>query len=137
MNNIISQTALKSLRARYTPGARVELVSMSDPYTNLKPGDRGEVITVDVLGTVHIQWDNGSTLGAAYGADVVKLAPIPMSDKVVEEILTLRTLPDCPNMFDLNAVQRLALDNGLYELVHFIETSRKEYAHFILTGERL
>ena len=57
-------------------------------------------------------------------------------DKVVEDILKLRTLPNCPNMFDTNAVQRLAFDNEMYELVDFIETERKAYAHFILTGEK-
>lgn len=35
----------------------------SDPYTKLVFGDEGEVTTVDDLGTVHIKWDNGSTLG--------------------------------------------------------------------------
>jgi len=35
----------------------------SDPYTKLIFGDEGVVMTVDDLGTVHIKWDNGSTLG--------------------------------------------------------------------------
>jgi hypothetical protein len=35
----------------------------SDPYTKLAFGDEGVVTTVDDLGTVHIKWDNGSTLG--------------------------------------------------------------------------
>ena len=45
---------------------------MDDPYTKLRPGDQGEVIGVDDAGTVHIQWSNGSMLGAAYGADVIR-----------------------------------------------------------------
>jgi hypothetical protein len=32
-------------------------------------------------------------------------------------------------------VQRLAFDRNYYELVIFIEEHRKEYVHFILTGE--
>ena len=39
------------------------------------------------------------------------------------------------NMFDTITVQRIAFDMGFYELVDFIETERKAYAHFILTGE--
>jgi len=58
-----------------------------------------------------------------------------MNNKVREQILTIRTLPDCPNMFDVTAVQRLAFDNGFYELVDFIETDRKAYSTFILTGK--
>jgi hypothetical protein len=39
------------------------------------------------------------------------------------------------NMFDLPAVQRAAYDNDFFELVLFIEEHKKEYVHFILTGE--
>jgi hypothetical protein len=38
-------------------------------------------------------------------------------------------------MFDLPYVQRLAFDRNYYELVLFIEEHRKEYVHFIMTGE--
>ena len=50
----------------------VELVFMNDPYTILKPGDQGTVIAVDDVGTVHIAWDRGSSLGAAYGEDRIR-----------------------------------------------------------------
>jgi len=73
MNGIISKAALEARKARYTPGSRVELVSMNDPYTKLKPGDQGKVLFVDDIGSVHIAWDCGSTLGAAYGEDHIKL----------------------------------------------------------------
>ena len=39
------------------------------------------------------------------------------------------------NMFDVNAVQRLAYERDFYELVVYLEENRKEYVHFILTGE--
>ena len=32
---------IKTLRSYYPSGTRVELVRMDDPYTRLKPGDRG------------------------------------------------------------------------------------------------
>ena len=44
-------------------GKRVRFMRSSDPYTKLQYGDEGEVTTVDDLGTVHIKWDSGSTLG--------------------------------------------------------------------------
>lgn len=44
-------------------GQRVRFLRSSDPYTKLQYGDEGEVTTVDGLGTVHIKWDSGSTLG--------------------------------------------------------------------------
>jgi Domain of unknown function (DUF4314) len=46
------------------PGDRVELVATDDPYTRLRPGDRGTVTGVREVPepTIHVQWDNGSTL---------------------------------------------------------------------------
>jgi hypothetical protein len=44
-------------------GDRVELISTDDPYTRLRPGARGTVGHVDDLGTVHVNWDDGSRLG--------------------------------------------------------------------------
>jgi hypothetical protein len=44
-------------------GKRIRLDSTSDPYTNLRPGDEGVVRFVDALGTISVQWENGSTLG--------------------------------------------------------------------------
>ena len=57
-----------------------------------------------------------------------------MTDKVREQILAIRDT-GLTNMFDLNAVQRLAFEHGFYELVNFIEEDRKAYVRFILTGE--
>ena len=50
-------------------GKRVELISTSDPYTNLRKGDRGTIDFVDDMGTLHVTWDNGSTLGLVPGED--------------------------------------------------------------------
>ena len=57
-----------------------------------------------------------------------------MTEKVKEQILAIRDTGRT-NMFDLNAVQRLANDRGMYELVIFIEENRASYVRFILTGE--
>jgi hypothetical protein len=51
------------------PGDRVELVSSTDKYTVLQPGERGTVRLIDALGTVHVEWDSGSTLGLIPGVD--------------------------------------------------------------------
>ena len=57
-----------------------------------------------------------------------------MSEKIKEQILEVRAT-GLTNMFDVNAVQQIANDMKFYELVIFIEEHRKEYVHFILTGE--
>ena len=72
-NNIPSPEMINWLRTQYPKGTRVELVSMNDPYnTKLKPGDRGSVICMDDIGTLHVQWDCGSSLGVVWGVDCVK-----------------------------------------------------------------
>jgi len=60
------------LREQYPAGTRIELVRMNDPYSKLKPGDQGTVVFVDDIGTVFVNWDCGSSLGAAYGEDVIR-----------------------------------------------------------------
>ena len=56
-----------------------------------------------------------------------------MTDKVRKQILAIRDT-GLTNMFDVLAVQRLANDMGFHTLVVYLEENRKEYAHFILTG---
>ena len=67
------QEIVEAVRARYPKGTRVELVSMDDPYSKLKPGDRGTVKSVDDTGTVFVSWDCGSGLGVAYGEDEIRI----------------------------------------------------------------
>ncbi len=57
-----------------------------------------------------------------------------MTDIVREQMLAIRD-SGRTNMFDTNVVQRLAYENGYYELVCYIEEHRREYVHFIITGE--
>lgn len=70
----INKETLARLREVYPAGARVELISMDDPYnTRLMPGSKGSVVSVDDMGTIHVQWDCGSSLGVVYGVDHCKL----------------------------------------------------------------
>lgn len=63
---------LKQLRKYYKEGTRVALVRMDDPYSKLRPGDKGTVSCVDDTGTVFVNWDCGSSLGAVYGVDEIR-----------------------------------------------------------------
>ena len=57
-----------------------------------------------------------------------------MTEAIKDQILAVRNT-GLTNMFDVNAVQRLAYERDFYELVVYLEENRKEYVHFILTGE--
>ena len=69
MHKFPSKETVKQLRKQYPTGTRVELLRMNDPYSRLKPGDTGTVTGVDDIGTIHVNWDCGSSLGIAYGED--------------------------------------------------------------------
>ena len=72
MQNFPSKNTIEKLREMYSIGTRVELVSMNDPFTKLMPGEQGTVQFVDDIGTVFVNWDCGSSLGVAYGEDVIR-----------------------------------------------------------------
>ena len=72
MNQFPSRETVERLRKEYPQGTRVELISMNDPYSKLKSGDRGTVSCVDDIGTIFVRWDCGSGLGIAYGEDRVR-----------------------------------------------------------------
>lgn len=63
---------IEAYRKTYPAGTRVELVKMDDPYTKLCPGDRGRVFCIDDAGGIHINWDNGSSLAAIIGEDIIR-----------------------------------------------------------------
>lgn len=66
----ISKETVQRLKEEYPVGCRVELVHMEDPYNRkLTPGCRGTVRCVDSIGTIHVEWDCGSSLGVVYGED--------------------------------------------------------------------
>ncbi len=48
------------------------LLKMNDPYTKLQPGAKGTVTSVDDIGTIHVSWDSGGSLGVAFGEDLCK-----------------------------------------------------------------
>ncbi|MDJ0335358.1 DUF4314 domain-containing protein [Salinibacterium sp. G-O1] len=52
-----------------TPGARIALTHTTDEHTRLQPNTMGTVLHVDDLGTVHVRFDTGETLGLISGED--------------------------------------------------------------------
>ena len=71
MMKLPSKETIESLRSRYPIGCEVELVRMEDPQAP-PVGTRGRVTGVDDVGTIHVAWKTGSSLGIAYGEDVCR-----------------------------------------------------------------
>lgn len=57
-----TDTVIAGMRESYV-GRRVRLDFTSDEFTTLRAGDEGVISSVDDMGTVHVNWDNGSSLG--------------------------------------------------------------------------
>lgn len=63
---------VKALKERYKSGTIVELVCMDD--VQAPPiGTKGTVIGVDDIGSIMVNWDNGSSLNLIYGVDKFKV----------------------------------------------------------------
>jgi hypothetical protein len=58
-------------------GDRVRLVRTLDEFTRLTPGALGTVTYIDSMRTVHVKWDDGSSLGmvAEAGDQFVRVTP--------------------------------------------------------------
>lgn len=59
---------IEILKALYPAGTRIELFSMEDSQA-IPRGSKGTVVAVDDAGTIHMNWDNGRTLGLIPGVD--------------------------------------------------------------------
>lgn len=69
---VISKEALQAIRERFVLGTRVELLKMDDPQAP-PVGTKGTVVSVDDIGTIHVAWDCGGSLGIAYGEDICRV----------------------------------------------------------------
>ena len=60
---------LKFIRDQYSPGTRIRLTQMDDPYAPIPSGTEGTVDFVDDAGQIHMKWDNGRSLALIPGED--------------------------------------------------------------------
>ena len=62
------RNTINMLKDRFPNGCRVALDHMDDAQAP-PPGTTGTVIHVDDMGTIHVAWDTGSSIGVVFGAD--------------------------------------------------------------------
>ena len=58
----MSTTKVNFLKTQYPEGTRIRLIYMEDARA-VQPGSEGTVRLVDDAGTIHVNWDNGRSLG--------------------------------------------------------------------------
>lgn len=68
-----TQEEIKYIREKYVAGTKIELVKMYDLINPVLEGTKGIVDFVDDIGTIHIKWETGSTLGLTVGIDEFKV----------------------------------------------------------------
>ena len=59
-------------KRRYLPGMKVKLVKMDD-FKAPPIGTKGTVLGVDDVGSVIVEWDNGSRLNVVLGEDEIEI----------------------------------------------------------------
>ena len=127
--NFPSREIVEEIRKRYPKGSRVALVFMDDAQAP-PVGTLGTILGVDDIGSLIIEWDNGSHLNVIYGEDKVRIVHYNKTIQFqFEEVRTTGLV----NMLDYTGVQRIAMMLGYSELVEFIKNYRKEY--FDLLGK--
>lgn len=64
----MNREAVERVRNRYPVGTRIMLDHMDDIQA-VTAGTKGTVDHVDDMGTIHMKWDNGSSLGLCPDTD--------------------------------------------------------------------
>lgn len=68
-----TQEEIQQIKEKYVAGTKVELVKMYDLIAPVPEGTKGIVQYVDDIGTIHINWETGSSLGLVVGTDEFKI----------------------------------------------------------------
>jgi hypothetical protein len=68
--NFLSIKERQKLREQWPEGTRIKLIHMNDPHP-VPDNMTGTVKFVDDAGTIHVNWDNGRTLGVVIPHDQI------------------------------------------------------------------
>ena len=68
-NRIYTQKEVEYIKQKYHIGTKVKLIKMYDELSKIPIGTEGIIESIDDIGTLHMSWDNGSSLGLIVGID--------------------------------------------------------------------
>lgn len=64
---------IEQLRKKYPIGTKIQLISMCDEKYPVLPETIGEVTHIDDMGSIHMKWQNGSSLAIIPEVDSFKV----------------------------------------------------------------
>lgn len=74
MQRMPTKREVERIRARYPAGTRIKLIRMDDAQAP-PVGTQGTVVAVDDVGSLIVNWENGSGLNAIPGVDEFRVLP--------------------------------------------------------------
>lgn len=148
----MTKDRLELIKKTYPSGTRIACISMEDPWSPIQSGAKGTVDFVDDIGTIHMLWDNGRTLGLVVGEDNFKIIPAnERSDRFYVDFASvtwLYFLPDgrmVTNIIDKEVFVSCLAESGNTEDIfalleakchHFVyEPGSEEYCSFEMLVE--
>jgi hypothetical protein len=103
-----TQEEIKYIKEKYKIGAKIELIKMYD-FQAPPTGTKGLIEKVDDIGTLHVNWENGSTLGLVVGTDKFKVLE-EKSDKESESAMNEEEiLKHFDNIFETDTLKHINL----------------------------
>lgn len=80
---MINEEKLKELREKYPYGTKIKVLKTMDDIHPIEAGTTGEVDYVDDIGSIHMIWENGSTLALVEEVDTFEVVSKPEKIKVI------------------------------------------------------
>ena len=65
---------LEQLRKQYPKGTKLQMITMRNEKYPGPPGTVGEVTHIDDMGSIHMKWENGSSLAIIPEVDSFRVA---------------------------------------------------------------
>ena len=75
----LSEKEVERLRKKYPKGTVIECIQMND-IQGIPSGTLGTVTSVDDEGTIHMNWETGSSLGLIIGEDKFQIKEKPKNN---------------------------------------------------------